>query len=79
MATTTEMRAAYEFLGLSLTELWMAYFEVGGNHPADHLQAYLDGDDTTYIDARERDHIIDALNDSFVERGHDHPLTYGGT
>ena len=79
MATAVQMRAAYEFLDLSPTELWMAYFEVGGNHNAAHLHAFLSGDAGAHIDPIDRDHIIDALNDTFVERGHGHPLTYGTT
>ena len=79
MATRMEMRAAYEFLDLSPTELWMAYFEVGGNHNAHRLHAYLHGYSTAPLDPIERDHIIDALNDTFVGRGHRHPLTYGAT
>ena len=79
MATTVQIKAAYELLGLSLTELWIAYFAVGGNHDAEHLHAFLYGDATARIDPAQRDHIIDALNDILLERGHEHPLTYGTT
>jgi hypothetical protein len=79
MATTTQMRAAYEFLELTPTELWMTYFALGGNHDANHIHAYLHGHGTARIDPSDRDHIIDALNDTFIERGHQQPLTYGAT
>jgi len=79
MATTTQLRAAYEYLELTIMELWMDYFALGGNHNAGHLHAYLHEDATCHIDPRDRDHIIDALNDAFVERGDDHLLTHGST
>jgi hypothetical protein len=78
MATTLEMRTAYELLGLSLSDLWLGYFEVGGNHDEDYLGAFMNGDRGD-IEPVDRDHIIDALNDIFIERGLDHPLTYGAT
>jgi hypothetical protein len=76
VATTAELRAAFEFLELSLHELWLGYFEVGGNRDQAYLGAYMN-EDRTDIEPSDRDHIIDALNDTFVERGLDHPLTYG--
>jgi hypothetical protein len=78
VATTAELRAAYEFLELSLNQLWIGYFEVGGNHDEAFLAAYLH-EERTDIEPSDRDHIVDALNDTFVERGLDHPLTYGAT
>jgi hypothetical protein len=53
MATTLEMRTAYEFLELSLNDLWLGYFEVGGNHDEDYLGAFMNGDrnDIDLVDA----------------------------
>jgi hypothetical protein len=76
MATFAELRAAHEFLELSFTDLWIKYFEVGGNRDEIYIADYLNGARTD-IDVVERDHIIDALNDTFVDRGLDHPLSYG--
>ena len=44
----------------------------------DHLASYLagDGDGADLVD---HDHIIDALNDMYFDRGLDHPLPYGPT
>ena len=78
MATLAAVRAAREQLGLSVSDLWIAYFGVGGNHDFSQLAAYL-ANDGHEIDPVDHDYIIAALNDAFVDRGLDHPLDYGST
>ena len=76
MADVTTLRAARADLGVSVLQLWITYFGCGGNRDADHLASYLagDGDGADLVD---HDHIIDALNDMYFDRGLDHPLAYG--
>ena len=78
MATLAAVRTAREEPGLSVMELWIAYFSMGGNRDADQLSAYLasDGHD---LGPAEHDHLIDALNDVYLDRGLDHPLSHGIT
>ena len=76
MATLHALRSARELLELSLLELWIGYFSVGGNHDAAHLAAYLAGD-VQGADPQDHDHIIDALNEVFIDRRLDPPLSYG--
>ena len=76
MASLTVLREAREQLGLTVMDLWVTYFSVGGNRDAAQLAAYLDNEEHD-ADPAEHDHIVDALNEIFVERGLDHPLRYG--
>lgn len=77
MASLTALREARERLGVSNMDLWITYFSVGGNRDADHLVAYLEGRLDGDPDPAEHDHIVDALNELFIERGLNHPLSYG--
>jgi hypothetical protein len=61
-------------LGLTLHELWVAYFALGGCCDSRALGAYLDGTGTT-TDA-DHDVIVHALNETFVDRGRNHPVPY---
>jgi hypothetical protein len=54
--------------------LWVAYFALGGRCDSRALGAYLDGTGNT-SDA-DHDVIAHALNETFVERGGDHPMPY---
>lgn len=60
--------------GLSLRDLWLRYFALGG--PADPmaLEAILHGavDPTDF----EYDQVAHALNERFTELGHNHPVAY---
>ena len=78
MATLSAVCAAREQLGLSVSDLWLAYVSVGGNHDIGHLAAYL-ANDGHEIDPVDHDYIVAALNDAFIDRGLDHPLDYGPT
>jgi len=60
--------------GLSLGELWMRYFELGGMDSAIELEAILFG----ILQPSQHDHdvIAHALNERFVELGGNHPVPY---
>jgi hypothetical protein len=66
--------AARQHLGLSYLDVWVDYFALGGNLTADQLTAYLRGE----RDVSDVDHnvVVHALNELFVDRGDNHPLTY---
>jgi hypothetical protein len=57
-------------LGLSVFDLWLAYFTLGGLRSADELDAYLGGDGSSDAD---HDTLVHALNEVYEDRGrHDH-------
>jgi hypothetical protein len=60
--------------GLSVTELWLRYFALGGNNEPLELEAYLHGalEPTT----EEHNLIAHAINERHVELGGDHPVPY---
>jgi hypothetical protein len=61
-------------LGLTHSELWLRYFELGGMSTALEVEAYLyQALDPTDHD---RDLVATALNERFSELGRDHPVPY---
>lgn len=60
--------------GLSVGELWLRYFGLGGMSTHLELEAYLFG----ALAASDHDHdlIAHALNERFVELGGNHPVPY---
>lgn len=60
--------------GLSLAELWLRYFELGGMSTGFELEGYLYGVLTP--STHEHDVIAHALNERFVELGGNHPVAY---
>jgi hypothetical protein len=60
--------------GLSLDELWLRYFELGGMNTPVELEALLYG----ALTATDHNHdlIAHALNERFVELGGNHPVPY---
>lgn len=63
-------------LGLSLDDLWMRYFALGGMSTALELEAYLFG--ALVAAPHEHDLLAVALNERFSELGGDHPVPYQG-
>jgi hypothetical protein len=78
VADVAALRQALTELNVTVSQLWITYFSVGGNRDAAHIARYLAGDGDG-ADPVDHDHIIDALNDLFFDRGLDHPLSYGPT
>ncbi|MDA8071175.1 MAG: hypothetical protein M0Z82_06110 [Actinomycetota bacterium] len=60
--------------GLSHSELWLRYFELGGMSSTVELQAILYG--ALLPTAHDHDVIAHALNERFVELGGNHPVPY---
>jgi hypothetical protein len=62
--------------GLSQSELWLRYFELGGMSTGFDLEAFLFG--MLLPSAHDHDVIAHALNERFSELGGDHPVAYVG-
>ncbi len=63
-------------LGLSVDDLWLRYFALGGMNAVLEIEAILFG--ALVSDDHNRDIIAVALNERFSELGGDHPLRYSG-
>jgi hypothetical protein len=61
-------------LGLSVRELWLDYFALGGDADLDEIGAILDG--VTGPSDHDYDVLAVALNEKYVDRGEDHRLPY---
>ena len=59
--------------GMSVTELWLAYFALGGVASVGAMRSYLHGIGSVPM---EYDVLAQALNESFVDRGGNHPVPY---
>ena len=68
------LHAASVSLGLSPIELWTRYFALGGTLDLTGTDAYLNG----LVDVEDIDHDIltHVLNESYSDRGENHPLAY---
>ena len=66
--------AARRELGLSVHDLWVKYFALGGRFDLRALGAYLEG--SSEPPNPDHDVMVHALNETFDERGQDHPLAY---
>jgi hypothetical protein len=60
--------------GLSHGELWLRYFELGGMSTGFELEAFLYG--MLLPSTHDRDVIVHAINERFVELGRNHPVAY---
>jgi hypothetical protein len=61
-------------LGLSVRDLWLDYFALGGAAEPSAVRAFLRGDATP--SDRDYDLLALALNETYLERGQDHPVPY---
>ena len=62
--------------GLSHSELWLRYFELGGMSTGFELEAVLFG--VLAPSRHDHDVIAQALNERFSELGRNHPVAYLG-
>ena len=60
--------------GLTLPELWIRYFGLGGMSTPLELDAYLQG--ALLPTAHEYDVLAHAINERMVELGRNHPVPY---
>ena len=61
-------------IGLSIDDLWMRYFALGGMSTALELEAILYN--ALVADVHDRDVLTVAINERFAEIGGDHPIPY---
>jgi hypothetical protein len=61
-------------VGLSVDDLWLRYFALGGMSTALELEAILYR--ALVAEAHDRDVLAVALNERFAEIGGDHPIPY---
>jgi hypothetical protein len=69
-----DLEQARRDVGLSIGDLWMRYFALGGMSSALELEAILYG--ALIADPHDRDVLAVALNERFAEMGGDHPIPY---
>ena len=60
--------------GMTPGELWLSYYSVGGNASELEVEAYALG--LLRPDAYQHNLIAQAINESFVDNGQDHPVRY---
>ena len=70
------LEQARQNVGLSIADLWLRYFTLGGMSTALELEAILYG--ALVANDHDRDVIAVALNERFAELGGDHPVPYSG-
>ena len=70
-----DLDAARRQLGMTMLDLWTAYFALGGHHDAAALTAYLAGHDDTPANG-DHDIIVHALNESYHDLGENQRLAY---
>jgi len=70
----TALDLARQEIGLTVGDLWMRYFELGGMSTPLELEAFLLG--ALHPTAHDHDVIAHALNERFVELGGNHPVPY---
>ena len=73
-SATSVLEQARLEVGLSHSELWFRYFELGGMSSALEVEAYLY--DALRPTDHDRDMVALALNERFQELGGDHPIPY---
>jgi hypothetical protein len=74
--TVDVLEQARQDVGLSVGELWLRYFALGGMDTALEVDAVLHG--ALVANDHNRDLLAVALNERFAELGQDHPLRYSG-
>jgi hypothetical protein len=72
--TLDVLELARREVGLSVADLWMRYFTLGGMSTALEMEAILFG--ALVANPHNRDVIAVALNERFAELGGDHPVPY---
>ena len=73
MAESNVLEQARQEVGLTVSELWIRYFAVGGMSAPLEMEAVLYG---ALVNPAEQDLLAAALNERFSELGGDHPIPY---
>jgi hypothetical protein len=71
-----DLEQARRLLGLSVSELWLRYFALGGMYTALEVDATLFG--ALLPNDHDHDMLAVALNECFAAAGGDHPIPYSG-
>jgi hypothetical protein len=74
-----QLRMAMALAGLSVPELWLRYFALGGTATAPQMEAHLDGERDSAFDVDDdlqHDTLVQALNERFMELHLDDALPY---
>jgi len=74
VAESDVLEQARQEVGLSVSELWVRYFALGGMAAPFEVEAILFG--ALIASPRDRDLLAVALNERFSELGGDHPIPY---
>jgi hypothetical protein len=64
----------WDLSGLTLAELWLRYLAVGGTASRARVEAYARG--LLCPDSHQHNMIAQAINESFIELGEDHSVSY---
>jgi hypothetical protein len=67
------LEAARVEADMSIERLWVAYFALGGAASPAGVRSYLDGSGAGTIDY---DVLVQAINETYVEKGGNHPVPY---
>lgn len=68
------LRDGLDLSGLSITDLWLRYIALGGNASKAAMSRHITGQDRP--SHYQHNLIAQAINESFTERGEDHPVGY---
>ncbi|MET0458389.1 MAG: hypothetical protein ABW195_04030 [Ilumatobacteraceae bacterium] len=71
-----ELELARQSLGISVSDLWLRYFALGGMYTALEVDATLFG--ALHPDDHDRDMLAAALNECSLAAGGRHPIPYSG-
>jgi len=68
------MKAAFEESGMTVADVWLRYFAMGGVAPPEDVETHLAG--VVVLSSFEHDVLAHAINEWFTERDADHPVPY---
>jgi len=71
-----DLEQARQLLGLTVSDLWLRYFALGGMYTALEIDATLFG--ALHPNDHDHDMLAVALNECFAAAGGDHPIPYSG-
>ena len=73
-STGEDLEAVRRRLGIELTDVWLAYFGLGGTATPMEIEGYLRGDEA--FDRLQHDILAQAINEHAIDKGMDHPAPY---
>ena len=73
-ASVGDLGAALSELGMSVRDLWIGYFAVGGNGTLADVKEWLEG--SAHPSDNDHDLMAQTLNEEFSARDLNHPVEY---